>query len=168
MKKSIGILLSCVVLLVAGLTTAFLTNVDMTPVVQGSSEIFGGLLVAAAPTAIITSSITPEMLQDLKLKYGKIKIITVVVEEEEKDKKGKVINEGEKYQFLVRRPDKGLINMLLPLAERREIDQFAEKGIKNLIVGGDMEALEDGLVYMGVVSKLQKMIAPAASFLGNA
>jgi len=168
MKKSFGILLSCLLLLISGVTASFMTNVDMTHVVEGLSDNIGGLIIAAAPTAIITSSITPEMLQDWKLKFGKIKIITVVVEDEEKDKDGNVVNEGEKYQFVVRRPDKGLINMLLPLAERREIDQFAEKGIKNLIVGGDMEALEDGLVYMGVVSKLQKMIAPAASFLGNA
>jgi len=81
---------------------------------------------------------------------------------------GKVIEEGEQYQYLVKRPDRGLIKMLLPLAEAKKIDEFSEKAVKNLVVGGDMDALEDGIVYMGVVSKLRQMISPAQSFLSKA
>lgn len=76
---------------------------------------------------------------------------------------------GDKYQFVVRRPDRGHIKMLMPLAgDKTKIDDFSDKAVKNLVVGGDIDALEDGLVFMGVVTHLQKMIAPAASFLSRA
>lgn len=169
MKKSIGILLRCLLAFVAGVITASVVNMDMTPaidyVANNSMEVIS---MAAIPAGIITSTITPEIIQDLKVKYKHVKLVTVVVEPEEKDKDGKVITEAEQYQFVVRRPDRSHIKMLLPLAKDRKIDEFADKAIKNLVVGGDMDALEDGIVYMGVVSKLEKMIAPAATFLANA
>ena len=169
MKKSIGILLTCLLVLVAGVTASIVSSVDMTPAIDylasNSREVIS---MATIPAGIITSTITPEMLQDLKVKYKHVKLVTVVVEPEEKDKDGKVITEAEQYQFVVRRPDRSHIKMLLPLAKDRKIDEFADKAIKNLVVGGDMDALEDGIVYMGVVSKLEKMIAPAATFLAKA
>ncbi len=181
--------------------------------------------VAMAAPVIISANITPQLIQDMKLKYKRIKIITVTAEpaiydldeltsqdkanfrrlgididticnrelelkdriiplelltELEKDESkaniigglptltGEVIEEAEQYQFIVRRPDRGLIKMLLPLAEKGKVDEFAEKGIKNLVVAGDMDALEDGIVYMGVVSKLRQLISPAKSFLSRA
>ncbi len=169
MKKSIGILLTCLFVMVLGITTAVIVNLDITPAIDymanNSIEIIS---MATIPAGIITSTITPEILQDLKVKYKHVKIVTVVVEPEEKDKDGNVINKAEQYQFIVRRPDRSHIKMLLPLAKDRRIDEFADKAIKNLVVGGDIDALEDGIVYMGVVSKLEKMIAPAATFLSNA
>jgi hypothetical protein len=114
------------------------------------------------------SKITESELNALKLKYKHIKILTVIVEEEEKDDEGKIICPGESYEFAVRRPDRGHISMLMPLAQKQEIDEFAEKAVKNLVVGGDMEALEDGLVFMGVVSQLKDVIRPAQSFLAKA
>lgn len=169
MKKSIGILLTCLLVLVAGVTASIVSSVDITPAIDymanNSREVIS---MGAIPAGIITSSITPEIIQDLKVKYKHVKLVTVVVEPEEKDKDGKVITEAEQYQFVVRRPDRSHIKMLLPLAKDRKIDEFADKAIKNLVVGGDMDALEDGIVYMGVVSKLEKMIAPAATFLANA
>ncbi len=174
---------------------------------------------------LVSKNITPEIIEQMKVKYGKIKVITVVVEEpiydidkltfddlinlkklgidisvirqkdlsleerlkpleklvEMKDDKdcfelikkvnhlsGKVIEEGEQYQFIVKRPDRGLIKMLLPLAQGGKIDDFADKAVKNLIVGGDQEALEDGIVFMGAVSQLKEMIAPAQAFLSKA
>jgi len=169
MKKSIGILLTCLLVLMVGVTASIVSGVDITPAIDymanNSREVIS---MAAIPTGIITSTITPEILKDLKVKYKHVKLVTVVVEPEEKDKDGKVITEAEQYQFVVRRPDRSHIKMLLPLAKDRKIDEFADKAIKNLVVGGDMDALEDGIVYMGVVSKLEKMIAPVATFLANA
>ncbi len=112
--------------------------------------------VMAAVPVIAHAKVTPEMIKELKLKYSKLSRITVMVEE------------GEQYEFLVRRPDRSLIKMLLPLAESGKVDEFADKAIKNLIVGGEVEALEDGIVYMGVVSQLQGLIQPAQSFLKKA
>ncbi|WP_148660915.1 hypothetical protein [Marinilabilia salmonicolor] len=161
--------MTCLLVLVAGVTASILSSVDITPAIDymanNSREVIS---MAAIPAGVITSSITPEIIQDLKVKYKHVKLVTVVVEPEEKDKDGKVISEAEQYQFVVRRPDRSHIKMLLPLAKDRKIDEFADKAIKNLVVGGDIDALEDGIVYMGVVSKLEKMIAPAATFLANA
>lgn len=183
--------------------------------------------------AIISKNITPSVLEELKAKFGKLQIITVVVEQEEYDiddlsdttiaflvsekidvmalrnrslsvaermasvdaycailpaehdddgnkellrkqdmmrqmVQGIVTYEGEKYQFVVRRPDRGHIKMLLPLAEAKKLDDFSDKAVKNLVVGGDVDSLEDGIVFMGVVSNLKSMIAPAFSFLSKA
>lgn len=114
------------------------------------------------------SKITETALAELKAKYKHIKVITVVVEPEKKDKNGKVIDPGESYEFAARRPDRGHVSMLLPLANSGAIDEFADKAIKNLIVGGDIEALDDGIVYMGVVSRLKELMQPAVSFLKTA
>ncbi|MDA3852674.1 MAG: hypothetical protein PF444_00295 [Bacteroidales bacterium] len=82
--------------------------------------------------------------------------------------KGEVTDEGEKHEFLVRRPGRSLIKMLLPLAEQGKIDEFSDKAIKNLVVGGEVDALDDGIVFMGVVSQLRGLIQPAAAFLKKA
>jgi len=114
------------------------------------------------------SKIPESELNALKVKYKHISIIKVVVVEEEKDGNGHVTEEEESYEFAVRRPDRGHISMLMPLAQKQEIDEFADKAVKNLVVGGDTEALEDGLVFMGVVAQLKSVIMPAASFLTRA
>lgn len=218
MKRSITILLSLLALLVFGLAAQAASHIEV--------QFVKDAVIAVAPVAIVSTNITPELIKDLQIKFGKIKVITVVVEaavydideipfndrvafkelgidftiildknldlkerlkpleqlSEFRDNEakynraielankytGKELEPGELYQFLVRRPDRGLIKMLLPLAQAGKIDDFADKGVKNLVVGGDMDALEDGLVYMGVVSQLKEMIAPAQSFLSKA
>lgn len=222
MKSFVRVLMGCLVLLCVSVAGAV---VQADPVATGQFLKDNAVLMVSAP-AFVSSSITPELIADLKLKYGKLKLITVVVEapvydidrvafsdrvlfkqlgvdyativnselsleerlktlealEEFKDNKekwaiaatllekyqGKILEHGEQYQFLVKRPDRGLIKMLLPLAEAKKIDQFSDNAVKNLIVAGDMNSLEDGLVYMGVVSQLKEMISPAQSFLANA
>ena len=118
-------------------------------------------------TLTTMSKITESELNALKLKYKHISVITVIVTEAYTDKGGKEITE-ESYEFAVRRPDRGHISMLMPLAQKQEIDEFADKAVKNLVVGGNLEALEDGLVFMGVVSQLKDVIQPAQSFLAKA
>ena len=222
MKFSIRVLLGCLVLLCVSVVGA---AVQADPVAACTFIKDNVVLMVAAP-AIVSQAITPELITDLKLKYGKLKLITVVVEapvydidkvafsdrvlfkqlgvdfativntelsledrlkpldglKEFKDSKekgaiaaelyakyqGKILEPGEQYQFVVKRPDRGLIKMLLPLAESRQIDDFADKAVKNLIVGGDLDSLEDGLVFMGVVAQLKTMISPSQSFLVNA
>jgi len=181
--------------------------------------------VAMAAPIIVSANITPELIEELKLKYKRIKLITVVVEpavydideltskdranlrilgidveiientelelkdrlkpleqladfRDDKDKSkiavelskytGKEIEKAEQYQFIVKRPDRGLIKMLLPLAEKGKVDEFSEKAVKNLVIKGDLEMLEDGIVFMGVVAQLRRMISPARSFLSKA
>ena len=109
------------------------------------------------------------MIQDAKLKFGHIQLLTVVVQIEIKDENGVVTTPVEQYQFIVKRPDRSLIKMLLPLAaDISQLDNFADKAVKNLIIGGDMDSLDDGLVFMGVITQLKDLIQPAQSFLSNA
>ena len=222
MRKSVRILLGLCGLLIMAVVVAAASTIDIHA--AGAAVVENSRFLALGPVAIVTSTITPDIIQDLKVKFGHIKTITVVAEADEYDidhlsfedllflkslgadtgvlrnknlaigermfviekvldKKdltdeqrakiikvasGIVVSPGEKYQFLVRRPDKGLIKMLLPLAKEGQIDEFADKAIKNLVVGGDLDSLEDGIVYMGVVSQLQSMISPASSFLAKA
>jgi len=222
MKFSFGVLMGILVLLCVSIVGG---AVQADPVTIGVFLKDHASVMMVGP-AIISASITPELINDMKVKFGRIKVITVVVESPVYDidnltfedrvsfKKlgvdyaiilnkmlliedrlkplealkelrddinvgnlaavlyskytGKVIEPGEQYQFLAKRPDRGLIKMLLPLAEARQIDDFSDKAVKNLIVGGDMNMLEDGIVYMGVVSQLRQMISPEQSFLANA
>jgi hypothetical protein len=222
MKFSFRVLMGCLILLCVSIISA---TVQADPVAAGAFLKDNAVYLMAGP-AIVSASITPELINDLKVKYGRIKVITVVVESpvydidnmafsdrvlfkqlgidfativntelsiedrlkplyeltllrDDIDKgaiaadlyskySGKVLEEGEQYQFLVKRPDRSLIKMLLPLAEARQTGDFSDKAVKNLVVGGDMAALEDGIVYMGVVSQLRQMISPAQSFLSKA
>lgn len=81
------------------------------------------------------------------------------------DLTGKIINEGEQYEFLVRRPDRNDIKILTTLGKGEDIDGFMDYAQKNLIVGGDTKVLEDGIVYTGFVAQVRSMIQPATSFL---
>jgi len=174
----------------------------------------------AFSTAIIVSgigNITPEMINDAKLKFGKgVRILTVVAvgptydfdqltieqkialsklkidlniicnkdlpyetrlvelsklqsidEKTRPDVTGRIIVESEEYHFLVRRPDKAIIQ-LLTSCEKKEMDKFFEIAKNNLIVGGDIDSLDDGVVYLGFIGEVREMISPAQSFLLNA
>lgn len=226
MKRSIRVLLGIASLLIVVAAVTALSHVDVITAIEMAKD---NIIYLAAPAAIVSSSITPELIKNMQLKYGKIKVITVIVEpavydideltpkdkanlrilgidvsiicnreldledrlapifefktllksgkiDSEKmkiadlipDLSGEVISEAEQYQFLVRRPDRGLVKMLLPLAEQGKVDDFADRAVKNLVIEGDMQALDDGIVYMGVVSQLKEMIAPAQAFLANA
>lgn len=226
MKNFVRVLMGCMVLLCVGVVGAV---VQADPVAAGAYLKDNAAVLMTAPL-IVSANISQGLIDDLKLKYGKLKLITVVVEApvydidripfsdrvlfkqlgvdyatvlngelslEDRLKsleklgficagddtsvteksiaktlgakyQGKILEEGEQYQFLAKRPDRGLIKMLLPIAEAKQIDEFADKAVKNLIVGGDMNALEDGLVYMGVVAQLKEIIQPAQSFLASA
>ncbi|HBL74245.1 MAG: hypothetical protein A2W90_17995 [Bacteroidetes bacterium GWF2_42_66] len=225
MKNFVRVVMGCLVLLCVSVVGSV---VQADPVAAGTFIKDNAAVLMAVPL-LVSQSITPELITDLKLKYGKLKLITVVVEapvydidkmafsdrvlfkqlgvdfativntelsleerlkpldglKELKDNKdietwqtvvgdllnkyqGKILEPGEQYQFLVKRPDRGLIKMLMPLAESRAIDDFADKAVKNLVVGGEVDALDDGIVYMGVVSQLRQMISPEKSFLANA
>ena len=167
MKNSIRILLCALLFLVTGIVGAAVAPEPSHILSYIQQQNTTEVILMAAPI-IVSASISQQLIDDLKLKYQKIKIITVVVEEAESDAEGKEIKPAEQYQFIVRRPDRTLIKLLLPLAEQRKIDEFSEKAVKNLVVAGDMDALDDGLVFMGVVSQLKQMISPAQSFLSNA
>ncbi len=162
--KSLKIIIAILGLLFVSAAVSYATTAEAFPTVSSIVEV----TMASSPLVFYSANVTPEVIQELRIKFGKLKVITVVAEDAEYDDEGNQMEEPERYQFIVKRPDRGLAQMLLTLAQKREIDKFAEVAVKNLIVGGDTEALKDGLVYMGVVTQLKSMVAPAQAFFSKA
>lgn len=114
-------------------------------------------------------TITPDEIKALEAKYGKIKILSIVIDEPIRDDQGNTLDPGEVYHFALRRPDAGHAKMLMKYAGDGEIEKFITLAIKNLVVAGDLEKIEsDGLVYMALSDQLQKILKPYQSFLTNA
>lgn len=129
-------------------------------------------------------TITEQEISDAKLRYGKVQVLTIVVSEDitedEKDADGKEVKDadgnvqkiittpGEKYNVLVRRPDKSTMKMLTSIAASGDNDKFFDCARKNLVVEGvgDLDALDsDGIVYMGFITEINNLISPAKAFL---
>jgi hypothetical protein len=150
------ILLGLVCLMFVGVATATSIN-SKYPVETGAS-----FAMAAGVAAV---AIGEKEIAEAKAKYGPVKLLTVVVEPPTFDGDGKMVDKGEKHEFLVRRPDKNDIKIMTHLGKNDNIDEFIDYAQKNLIVGGDVGALEDGIVYTGFMTQVKEMIQPAASFL---
>ena len=135
------------------------------------------MVEAAASIAIVplatfvkdNCTISPTELTSLALKYGKLKILTVVIEAPVYDDNGNLTDKGEFYSYAIKRPDPGHVRMLMDFAQKGEIDKYINGFIKNLVVAGDTEALEkDGLVYLGFSAEVDNFLKPYESFLANA
>ncbi len=128
--------------------------------------------LAAVPLLAVVQNnctIPAEVIADLKAKYGKIKILSVVVEAPIFDNAGKMTDPGEIYYFAVRRPDAGHVRLLMDYAKKGDLDNYVKTFIKNLVVGGDTEKLEtDGIVYLGFSTQVDEFLKPYKSFLSNA
>jgi len=168
-------------LLLAVMAFAFSPFVDasviqpVTHFVQNMSPGDMGLSVASlavVPLALYVkenTSITPELVQELTAKYGKIKIITVVIEPPVYDADRNVTDKGEFYQFAVKRPDLGTVRLLMNYAKQGKTDEYLNAFRKNLVVGGDTEILDsDGIVFLGFATKVDEFLKPYESFLANA
>ena len=114
-------------------------------------------------------TISVKELGDLTSQFGKLKILTVVLEAPTYDESGTLIEPGEFYSYAVKRPDPGTIKMMMNYAKSGKTDEYIEAFIKNLIVGGDVEALKtNGLVYLGLASEVDNFLKPYGSFLDKA
>ena len=115
------------------------------------------------------TNISEEQIQDAKLKYGKVQVLTVVVTAAVKDAEGNITTPEESYNVLVIRPSKSVIQLLTSVSN--DTDKFFNVAVANLVVPGvgDTDLLEkDGLVYMGFVTQVKNLISPAQSFLSPA
>jgi hypothetical protein len=140
-----------------------------TDVGVGLTHLADNAATYAVGAAVVVGSITPEMINDAKVKFGKgVQVLTVVVVDEVKDASGAILTPVEQYQFIVRRPDRSLIKLLTTAATDNDIDKFFDIASKNLIIGGDTDFLDDGLVYQGFVEQVKQLISPAHSFLSPA
>ena len=133
---------------------------------------FAPLLAGAPLLATIVKeqcSIAQSELDALKAKYGKIKIISVVIEPPVYETDGTVTDKGEVYYFAVRRPDTSHVRLLMDYVKKSDLDGYVNAFIKNLVVAGDTQALkDDGLVYLGFQTKIDEFLKPYQSFLANA
>lgn len=114
-------------------------------------------------------TITPVELADLAILYGKIKILTVVLEAPTYDDEGNITDKGEFYSYACKRPDQGTIRMMMNFTKNGDTEKYIECFIKNIIVSGDTEKLKtDGLVYLGLASEVDNFLKPYQSFLEKA
>ena len=103
----------------------------------------------------LISGFTPAEHAELKLKYGKrLRHVSVVIDEDER------------YDYLIARPNK---NIILAMASHREdLDKANDLLINNCVVAGDKEALEDSSVYTTVLLAISEMIKGQAAFIAKA
>lgn len=150
----------------------------VTQFVQNISPVDAGVSLAtlavipAIPLAVYVKencTIPVPELAELASKYGKIKILTVVVEPPVYGPGGELTDKGEFYSYAVRRPDSSMVRMLVDYAEKGENQKYIDAAIKNLIVGGDIDRIQtDGVVYMGITAQLKDVLRPYESFLEKA
>lgn len=113
---------------------------------------------AGAVTGIVQADLAnlkmPEaQFQELKARFGKLYIIDVVLDKDEC------------YQFIVKRPTRILIEAV---SDAKDTTKMNDMIIKNMVVGGDMDALDDGLVYAELMKKLGGIMKSASGFLSKA
>lgn len=129
-------------------------------------------IIPAIPLALYVKencTIPATELAELALKYGKIKILTVVIDPPSYNESGEITDKGEFYSFAVRRPDSGTVRMLVDFVEKGENQKYIDAAIKNLVVGGDVGLIQtDGMVYMGITAQLKDVLRPYQSFLEKA
>lgn len=90
----------------------------------------------------------------LKGRYKKLYVLDVI------------IDPTEAYQFIVARPSRDLIKAFKEnISDSDKLNDLIEK---NMIVGGDLDALEDGVVYGKVMKELGKVVNQGHAFLGKA
>lgn len=119
-----------------------------------------GVLVASIPIAVIGSfnvenlKIPIELFKELQARYKKLYVIDILIDKDET------------YQFIVCRPKRDLLSALAKYKDN--IDKANELIIKNMVVGGDIEALDDGIVYARLMKDIAKIIEQGQSFLSKA
>lgn len=100
------------------------------------------------------SDITKDMNLDWEARYGKHRIIDLEV----------VLSEGESYNFVLRKPDRAVLEAMAKHAANKDVAATNKSLINNCVLGGDMEALnKDGEVYLEVLNKLNLLKHEAKS-----
>lgn len=115
-------------------------------------------MLAAAP---LVATFNPDNLkmpkadfEALQAKHGKLYVLDVI------------IDESEKYQFAVCRPSRATISAIA--SNKDNLTKANDIIIKNMVVGGDLEALDDGIVFARVLKELGGIVKQGQSFLTKA
>jgi len=93
------------------------------------------------------SDITPEMIQDWKLKYGELQQIDVELEE------------GKTASFIARRPNRSVMDAIGEYGVKKQVAEANKVLIANCVLGGDMDLMEnDGSVYTALLEQLERLV----------
>lgn len=124
-----------------------------------SFVVAGGYAFLAAP--VITefdfetlTAVSVQEFTELRAKYGKLYVINIK------------IDETESYQYILRRPTRQHLEMIE--SYKNDLSGANNIIIKNLVVAGDREALNDGIVYAAFGVEAGKIVGQAQSFLYKA
>lgn len=97
--------------------------------------------------------ISADEFKALKAKHKRLYILDLTIEEDET------------YQYIACRPSRDLLSAV---ADAKNIAKTNDLILKNMILAGDMEALDDGLVYSRLMTELGKLMKLGQSFLSKA
>jgi hypothetical protein len=99
-------------------------------------------------------AVTQAEFSALQAKYGKLYVIDVLIDDDET------------YQFILRRPTRQHMEMME--SYKNDTGKINDLVIKNLVIAGDMEALDDGIVYARLMAETGKIVTQASAFLYRA
>ena len=123
-------------------------------------------VIAVAPVAAVSGGFDVSTLtcvsavefDQLKARYRFLYVINVVI--------GDVIGDDERYQFIVKRPDRALFSAIAD--SKDDIDAANDLIVKNLMVAGDKDALDDGLVFAGFIQQVGHVMQQGKGFFVKA
>lgn len=98
--------------------------------------------------------VSPEELDKLKAKYGKVKIVDVEDEEEV-------------YRIYLKRPDFETIKAVNKIAKSDDLEA-SKIFLRNCMVEGAKEVLEDGVLFVAASSAASELLTSTKATLKNA
>jgi hypothetical protein len=99
-------------------------------------------------------AVTASEFSALQAKYGKLYVIDVLIDDDET------------YQFILRRPTRQHMEMME--SYKNDTGKINGLVIKNLVIAGNTEALDDGIVYARLMAETGKIVTQASAFLYRA
>ncbi|GHV40449.1 hypothetical protein FACS1894179_07010 [Bacteroidia bacterium] len=100
------------------------------------------------------SVVSQTEFDELEAKNGRLYIIDIVFDEKER------------YQFIARRPKKQVMDAVAK--NKADISKANEIMLKNTIVAGDLDLLDDGVIYARVLKEIGQIFKEGQSFLTKA
>lgn len=126
------------------------------------TELAGSGMIAMAGAAVVVNSetvsklwvVTQTEFDALQAKYRHLYLVDVN------------FSDAEKYQYVVRRPTRAVIEAVTSNSENPF--KVADLMISNMIVAGDVDALDDGVLFNRVVEQLTGIVKDGSGAFTNA
>ena len=145
---------------IAGVVLLFVGIATMNSVKETNLKDVGVALAMAAPVAGVGAvnpkhlRIPMERFNELKAKHGRLYVVNISIEEDEH------------YQFIVCRPSRSLLSAIASYQDNME--KANDLIIKNMVLDGDLDALDDGLVYAKLMEQVASIMSQGTAFLQKA